>query len=191
MRLHVGACDWKTTVWVNGQQAGRARRRQRHFCFDVTDLLKPGDNTVVIHAFDDTRSGLQACGKQAQSEQSEGCCYTRTTGIWQTVWLEGVGSAFVSDVRVEPDIKQSRVILQAEVDGPCDGLTLKAMAMADGKEVASAECPADWRNNRLVLNLADKRLWSIEDPFLYDLKLVLLRDGQPIDRWIRISGCAR
>ena len=182
VRLHVGACDWKTTVWINGKEAGQHTGGSAPFCFDVTDLLRPGENTVVIHAFDDTRSGLQACGKQAQCEHSEGCVYTRTTGIWQTVWLEGVGSAFVSDVRIEPDIKQSRVVLQAEVDGPCDGLTLKAVALADGKEVASAECPADWRNNRLVLNLADKRLWSIEAPFLYDLKLTLLREGKPVDR---------
>jgi hypothetical protein len=68
------------------------------------------------------------------------------------------------------------------VNGPCDGLTLKAVALADGKEVASAETPADWRNNRLVLNLSDKRLWSIEAPFLYDLKFVLLRDGQAVDQ---------
>jgi hypothetical protein len=182
VRLHVGACDWKTTVWINGQEAGQHIGGSTAFCFDVTDLLKPGDNTVIIHAFDDTRSNLQATGKQAHSEKSEGCVYTRTTGIWQTVWLEGIGATFVSDVRIEPDIKQSRVILQAEVDGPCDGVTLKAVAMADGKEVASAECPADWRNNRLVLNLADKRLWSLESPFLYDLKLTLLRDGQPIDQ---------
>jgi hypothetical protein len=182
VRLHIGACDWKTTVWVNGQLAGQHKGGNTAFCFDVTDLLKPGDNTVVIHAFDDTRSGLQATGKQAHSEHSEGCCYTRTTGIWQTVWLEGVGSTFVRDVRIDPDVKQSRVFLQAEVDGPCDGVTLKAVALADGKEVASAECPADWRDNRLVLNLPDKRLWSVEDPFLYDLKLTLLRDNQPVDQ---------
>ena len=54
VRLHVGACDWKTTVWVNGQPAGQHTGGSAAFCFDVTDLLKPGDNTVVIHAFDDT-----------------------------------------------------------------------------------------------------------------------------------------
>ncbi len=182
VRLHVGACDWKTRVWVNGQLVGEHTGGSAPFCFDVTDRLKPGDNTVVIHAFDDTRSGLQATGKQAHSEKSQGCVYTRTTGIWQTVWLEGVGSTFLSDVRIEPDLKQSRVILQAEIDGPCDGLTLKAVALAGGKEVGTAETPADWRNNRLVLNLSEKRLWSVEDPFLYDLKLVLLRDGQLVDQ---------
>jgi hypothetical protein len=183
VRLHVGACDWRTSVWINGQPAGKHLGGSAPFCFDVTDLLKLGDNTVVIHAFDDTRSGLQANGKQQwQQEKSDGCLYTRTTGIWQTVWLEGVGSTFISDVRIEPDVKQSRVLLRPEVDGSCDGLTLKAVALADGKEVASAECPADWRNNQLVLNLSDKRLWSVEAPFLYDLKLVLLHAGQPLDQ---------
>lgn len=181
VRLHIGACDWKTTVWVNGQPAGEHVGGSAPLCFDITDLLRAGDNTVVVHAFDDTRSGAQATGKQAHSEKSQGYCYTRTTGIWQTVWLEGVGSTFIGDVRIEPDPANSRVILQAEVDGPCDGLTLKAVALADGKEVGSAETSADWRNGRLVLNLSDKRLWSIEEPFLYDLKLVLLRGGQPID----------
>ena len=182
VRLHVCACDWKTGVWVNGQLVGEHTGGSAPFCFDVTGQLKLGDNTVIVHAFDDTRSGLQAIGKQAQSEKSAGCSYTRTTGIWQTVWLEGVGSTFVSDLRIEPDPKHSRVILQAEIDGPCEGLTLRAVALADGKEVGSAETPADWRNNRLVLNLSQTHLWSIEDPFLYGLKVVLLRDGQPIDQ---------
>ena len=182
IRLHIGACDWKATVWINGQRVGEHTGGSASFCFDVTNQLRSGGNLVVIRAFDDTRSGLQATGKQSHTERSQGCCYTRTTGIWQTVWLEGVGATFLSDVRIEPDPKHSRAILQADLNGSCDGLTLKAVALAGGKEVAAAETPADWRNNRLVLNLSEKRLWSLADPFLYDLKLALRRDGQPIDR---------
>jgi beta-galactosidase/beta-glucuronidase len=158
LRLHVGACDWKTRVWLNGHLAGEHVGCSASFCFDVTPLVKPGDNTVIVHAFDDTRSGLQASGKQAQSLQSEGCMYTRTTGIWQTVWLEGVGATFLRDVRIEPDAKHSRVILQAQADGPSDGLVLKAVARAGGREVGAAETPADWRDSRLVLDLSEKRL---------------------------------
>ena len=138
--VHIGACDWKTTVWINGQQVGEHTGGSAPFCFEVTEQLKPGDNKVVIHAFDDTRSGLQATGKQAHTERSEGCVYTRTTGIWQTVWVEGVGATFFTSAD-EADPKQSRVILQAEVDGVCDGLTLKAIALAGGKEVAWAKRP--------------------------------------------------
>jgi len=182
VRLHVGACDWKTRVWVNGRLAGEHTGGSAPFWFDVTEHLKPSDNTLIVHAFDDTRSGLQATGKQAHSEKSQGCVYTRTTGIWQTVWLEGVGAAFIRDVRVEPDIKGSRVLLQAEVEGDAAGLTIKAVA-SNGKEVVgTAEAPADWRDNQLVLNLSEKRPWSLEDPFLYDLKLSLVRGDETVDR---------
>ena len=182
VRLHVGACDWKTRLWLNGRLLGQHTGGSAPFWFDITEQLKPGDNTLIIHAFDNTRSGLQATGKQSHTETSEGCCYTRTTGIWQSVWLEGVGPTFVSNVRIEPDVKQSRILLQAEVDGPTDGLTFRAVALAGGREVASANAPADWRNSRLALNLSEKHLWSVNDPFLYDLKLVLVRGGQPIDQ---------
>jgi hypothetical protein len=178
VRLHVGACDWQARVWVNGQLVGGHTGGSAPLAFDVTERLKPGDNTVIIHAFDDTRSGLQATGKQAHSLKSEGCVYTRTTGIWQTVWLEGVGSAFIRDVRIEPDIKGSRVLIQAEVEGDAAGLTLRAVASSGKQVVGAAEAPADWRDNRLVLNLSQKRLWSPEDPFLYGLRLTLAKRGQ-------------
>jgi hypothetical protein len=198
VRLHVGACDWKTRVWVNGRLLGEHLGGSSPFRFDVTQYLKDGDNTVIVHAFDDTRSGLQAGGKQAQSEKSEGCSYTRTTGIWQTVWLEGVGSTFLRDVRVTPDLKGSRVLLQAELNGPCAGLTLRAVATSGNQVVGTTEVPADWRHNQIVLPLSVKRLWTVEDPFLYDLKLTLLRGSEPVDhvdsyfgfREVTIQGAA-
>lgn len=181
VRLHIGACDWRTDVWINGKLVGTHTGGSAQFYFDITNQLKDGANTAIIHAFDDTRSGFQATGKQAHSLKSEGCVYTRTTGIWQTVWLEGVGSSYIRDFRLTPDVANSRVLLQAEVDGPAQGITVKAVASANGKVVGSAETPADWRNGQLVVNLSDKHLWSIDDPFLYDLKLSLVRGEQVID----------
>ena len=194
VRLHVGACDWRTRIWVNGHLLGEHLGGSAPFVFDVTERLRPGDNTVIVHAFDDTRSGLQATGKQAHSEKSEGCVYTRTTGIWQTVWLEGVGSAYLGDVRMEPDLKNSRLVLQAEVERPggspaagagaqgqSDVLIIKAAAAIGGRVVGAAQAPADWRQNRLVLNLSEKRVWSVQDPFLYDLKLLLVRGDEVVD----------
>lgn len=197
-KLHIGASDWHTRVWLNGKYVGDHKGGSAPFAFDITKYLVPGQNRVVIHAYDDTRSGTQALGKQASQLESSGCVYTRTTGIWQTVWLEGVGSSYISDYRLESDPHNSRVFIKAEVDGPCDGLTVKATAYAGKKVVGTAEVPADWRNSRLVLNLSDKRLWSIEDPFLYDLKLALIKNGRPVDelnsyfglRTVTIKGAA-
>ncbi len=198
IRLHVGACDWLTRIWINGKYIGNHRGGNAAFAFDITQALQSGENTVVIHAFDDTRSRLQPLGKQSLQEKSQGIFYTRTTGIWQTVWLEGAGSTFISDYCVTPDPDNGRIILQVELDGPSQGLTVSARAYADDSQTAWAKTPAAWRNNHLVLNLTEKRLWSLDDPFLYDLKLTLARENEVIDevqgyfglRTIAIEGAA-
>lgn len=180
-RLHIGACDWLTEVWVNGKLIGKHKGGSAPIVFDITKALKRDNNTVVIHAFDDTRSNLQETGKQSHAENSEGCVYTRTTGIWQTVWLEGVGSSFISEIRTVTDPDTGRVFVDPIVDGSCKDLTVRATAYAKGKQVAISEARADWRNTHLVLSLSEKHIWSIESPYLYDLKLVLLRNGKVVD----------
>ncbi|MBI1389623.1 MAG: beta-galactosidase [bacterium] len=198
IRLHIGACDWLTGVWVNGVYIGDHEGGYSAFSFDVTRALKPGENTVLIHAYDDSAGGLQPLGKQSREEKSGGIFYTRTTGIWQTVWLEGVGESFLSDFHVTPDPAASRILIQAEVDGPSEGLTVSVQAFADGKLAGEAETPAAWRDNQLVVNLSPKRLWSVNDPFLYDLKVRLKKGGEIVDevnsyfglRDVRIEGGA-
>lgn len=179
--LHIGACDYETSVWLNGKLLGKHVGGSEPITFEITKQLQPGRNTVIVHAFDDTRGGLQPTGKQAHELNSSGCMYTRTTGIWQTVWLEGIGSSYIKDFHIESDAANSRVLIQTDIEGPCDGLTLRAVAYAGTKVVATAQAPADWRNGRLALNLAEKHLWSPEKPFLYDLKLTLVRDGKTAD----------
>ncbi|MBN2329784.1 MAG: beta-galactosidase [Candidatus Omnitrophica bacterium] len=181
IRLHIGACDWITRVWINGELIGRHQGGNAAFSFDITKALKPGNNIIIIHAFDDSAGGLQPLGKQSIREESHGIFYTRTTGIWQTVWLEGVGSSFIRDIKITPDPDHSRIILQAEVDGPSRGLTLHASAGADGKVVGAAETDASWRNNYFVVDLAQKNLWSLDHPFLYDLNLSLKKGNEVVD----------
>ncbi len=189
IRLHIGACDWLTRVWINGVFVGRHEGGFCDFAFDITEELnRKGENTVVIHAFDDTPSGLQPLGKQSNRERSYGIFYTRTTGIWQTVWLEGVGSSFIKDVRMTPDPDHSRILMQFTVDGPSHGLSVHATARADGEIVGHAVSSADWRNTYLTLELDDKHLWSVDDPFLYDLKLELKNGNQVMDRIDSYAG---
>ena len=88
--LHIGACDYESTVWVNGAEAGKHRGGYISFSFDITKFLKDGENDITVKAYDDNRKGTQPAGKQSNNYNSYGCFYTRTTGIWQTVWLEAV-----------------------------------------------------------------------------------------------------
>jgi hypothetical protein len=197
-RLHLGACDWQTRVWINGQEIGQHLGGSAAFAFDITPALAPGENVLVIHAQDDTRSGLQALGKQSATEQSEGIFYTRTTGIWQTVWLEGVGESYVARSAVVPDVQHARILLQADLEGAWQGLTLRADASARGVPCGSAGRALDGRSVVMTLDLSEKHLWSVDDPFLYDLNLSIARGDEVIDevqsyfglRSVAIEGAA-
>ena len=178
--LHFGGVDYQSWVWVNGNLAGTHVGGNVSFACDITRFLRDGSNEVVLRAFDDTSSGRQPTGKQAHTV-SEGCVYTRTTGIWQPVWLEAVGSSFVENFSIVADPDKSRVLINANVNGSDPGLTLTVEAFANGKSVGKDSCPASWRDNRLVVNLSKKHLWSPSSPFLYDLKFTLTKGRAKVD----------
>jgi len=197
-RLHVGACDWETTVWLNGKIVGSHRGGSAPVILEITDYLQPGKNTVVIHAFDDTRSGTQETGKQSQAEESFGCLYTRVTGLWQTVWLEGMGASYIKDFKIECHPETSGVVIRPDIDVPGSGLKIKAVAYAGNRVVGTAQVPVDWRNTQLDLKLSEKHLWSVDNPYLYSLRLLVLDGEKVVDelhsyfglRTVSINGAA-
>lgn len=180
VRLHFGGVDYQAWVWINGTLAGTHVGGNVAFAFDITRHLREGANEIVVRAFDDTASGRQPTGKQTHTV-SEGCVYTRTTGIWQPVWLEAVGDSFVESFSIVPDPDRSRVLIDAAINGVDTNLTLTVEAFADGKSVGKDSRPASWRDNRLVVDLKEKKLWQIESPFLYDLKFTLSHGKQIVD----------
>ncbi len=179
--LHFGGVDYQAWVYVNGSKVGEHRGSNAAFNFDITSELLSGENEIVVRVFDDTRSGLQPTGKQTH-DVSNGPVYTRTTGIWQTVWLEAVGDSYISLVNIVPDIEKNRTLLDVTVDGYIPGLKVKADAIFDGKVVGSETVPATWRDNKLVLNLKELHLWEVGNPNLYDLNLTLLKGSKTIDQ---------
>jgi beta-galactosidase/beta-glucuronidase len=180
IRLHFGGVDYQAWVWLNGELVGTHSGGNVGFAFDVTNFLRPGANELVVRAFDDTASGRQPTGKQTHTV-SEGCVYTRTTGIWQPVWLEAVGTTFVESFSVVPDPDRSRVFINAAVNGPAAGLELTVEAFLDGKRVGRDTAPVSWRDNRLVVTLSKKKLWAPGAPHLYDLKFTLRKGRQVVD----------
>ncbi|MCF7730792.1 MAG: hypothetical protein K9N23_03855 [Akkermansiaceae bacterium] len=179
VRIHFGGVDYQAWVYINGQLAGSHIGENVEFNFDITSLLKDGANEVVVKVLDNMWSGLQPCGKQC-GDQSYSCFYTRTTGIWQPVWLEAVGSSFVESLSVVPDPDNARVLITARIDGRDQDLTLKAEAFADGRLMGSDTTKGPWQNT-LVVNLKEKKLWEPGAPFLYDLKLTLSSGNDQID----------
>jgi hypothetical protein len=166
--LHFGAVDWEATVWLNGRQVGQHRGGYDPFAFDVTDALKSGENTLVVRAWDPTDTSYQPRGKQVL--KPGGIMYTATTGIWQTVWLEPVPQTYVRWLRIVPDVDASAV--RVTVDATGGNVELKALA--GDTAVATASGPA---GQPIELKLNAPRLWSPDQPFLYDLKIKLSADG--------------
>lgn len=201
--LHFGAVDYEADVWVNGRRVGGHRGGYTPFAIEVSDCLSSGENELVVRAVDDTRSGLVPSGKQSNRFESYGCLYTRTTGIWQTVWLEAVPRTFIRNLRLTPDLDSGDVLIQAEVDGPSDGVTLVARAKVGGED--SADFPVGAHGDPVgeirvsargsytfgLLKVEHLRPWSPEDPFLYGLEVTLERDGEVIDRVLSYFGFRR
>lgn len=180
--LHFGAVDWHAKVWVNGLLAGEHRGGYTPFEFEITHLVQDGDNELVVSATDHTTSGLQSTGKQSHRLESYGCVYTRTTGIWQTVWLEAVGATYVRDFSVTPDLDSGRVFVRAWLDGPQNDATLTVRAFDEsGAEVASAVAPASWRSTMAMLEVKNPIRWHPGEPYLYDVTMTVERDGQVLD----------
>jgi len=121
--LHFGAVDYDCRAWVNGKLVGRHYGGSSSFSFDITDALRSGDNQLVVCARDDVRSGIQPRGKQSTQLRSHGCLYTRTTGIWQTVWLEAVNVNHIESVRIVPDLDSTRFVLTPVIRNAVRGST--------------------------------------------------------------------
>ena len=177
--IHFGAVDYIATVFINGEKVGSHKGGYTSFSFDITDKLTDGENSVVVCAVDyergdkRERSGPQPSGKQSHRADSYGCFYTRTTGIWQTVWLEAVSAARVESYRVYPDITNGVATIQFKLTGEADGMELSAVTKYDGKETGTASATVYSRAATVAVKLSELHLWEIGEGRLYDLEVTL------------------
>ena len=171
--LHFGAADFETTVWINGKQAGLPHvGGYGSFEYDITDKLQVSENDVTVYCYDDTRSPMQATGKQSPRFESLRCFYTRTTGIWQTVWYEIVPESYVKYARITPDLENVSVAIDAELVGKGD---LSAEVYYEGKKVGEAHKKNLSVTGQLEVKLSEKHVWELGHGRMYDL---ILRFGQ-------------
>lgn len=179
--LHFGAVDYKCEAWVNGQSVGVHEGGYVGFTFEITDAVKVGENVIVVCADDDQRSGRQPYGKQSARYHSYGCSYTRTTGIWQTVWMEWVPQIYVRSTKMIPDAANGCVYIDATIDGNAAGMTLCAEASFEGKAQGTVEAKVDGNHAKLTLKVSDVHLWAPGEGNLYDLKLTLKKGETTVD----------
>ena len=174
--LHFGAVDFEAHVLVNGGLVGSHRGGSDTFAFDITDYLKPGNNELVVQVTDPTSAGAQPRGKQQLTPKS--IWYTPVSGIWQTVWLEPVPSLHIEDVNVTPDIDAGALDVDVVLNRSTgNGHAVRITAKVGGKTVSSTIVRA---NRRARLPVPDARLWSPDDPYLYDLDVELVAVTDPL-----------
>ncbi|MEV5422558.1 sugar-binding domain-containing protein [Streptomyces cellulosae] len=191
--LHFGAVDHDATVWVNGTEVARHRGGFTPFTAELRGVAGPGDEAVIVVRARDSRHGPQARGKQATWYANSHCHYTRTTGIWQTVWMEPVpAAARLKRPRITPDLGSGSFHLDLPVTGNLPGHRVRAVLGDAEGEVVTATARADLDLcPRLVLTVPEDRLrtWSPADPHLYDLRLQLLdAEGAVVDEATSYAG---
>lgn len=179
--LHFGAVDYHAKVYINGTMAGEHRGGYTPFSFDITEYLKESGNYITVCVYDDVRSHNQPAGKQSSRLYSYECSYTRTTGIWQTVWAEPVESGYIENIRVTTDISQPAAAVQCRIKNACAGMRISARAYYDGREAGFARTIVNLSCAALTVCLSERHLWEAGKGRLYDVVLTLEKDGVVID----------
>jgi len=181
-RAHLcfGAVDWHATVWVNGKLVGTHEGGYSEFRFDVTDYLRSGHlNRLVVRVYDVTDTSTPI-GKQIPS------WYTSTSGIWQPVWLETTGPAWLSTLRMTPlaDDKHAPTgVMQLDMrfGGDASRVTSVVVESKD-KAFAPVTMPAKDGSATGELRVPSPRLWTPEQPNLYAVRIRLRdADGKDLD----------
>lgn len=171
--IHFGAVDYSAEVYINEKKVGTHKGGYVSFKFEITDYIKAGVNTVAVFAADDTRDHFIPSGKQCAEYNSTGCYYTRTTGIWQTVWLEFTPREYVEWVKYFPNIKQNQIVLEVCLNG---NAPLSAEVSFDGKPMGRADVAAKNGITRISVDLKEKHLWDIGCGNLYDVEITFGKD---------------
>ncbi|NQT79500.1 MAG: beta-glucuronidase [Candidatus Aminicenantes bacterium] len=187
--LHFGAVDYETEAFIDRKSVGKHYGGTSSFCFDITPFVSSGGTySLVVYVLDDNRSGVQPSGKQCPAFKSRGCHYTRTTGIWQTVWMEAVSEYGLKSCLIIPDLDQKQFLIQARFYSVRPDLTFQVKAM-DGSRKVSATKAAVCDGIICPLRIKKPKTWSPKYPFLYDLIFeVTDSSGQVLDQVRSYAG---
>ena len=182
--LHFGAVDYAATVWVNGEVAVRHEGGYVPFSTDITDLLKDADpQTIVVRAEDDPADLAKPRGKQDWRLEPHSIWYYRTTGIWQTVWLEVVSETYLDQLRWTPDAEQWDIGLEVRLAGrQRRDLRLHVKLTQDNRVLADDTYGFNSDEIARRIGISDpgiddyrnEMLWSPERPQLIDAEIELM-----------------
>lgn len=175
--LNFGAVDWKADVFINDVLIGSHQGGFTPFSFNITPYLNGKSNQkLVVRVWDPSDKGYQPRGKQTSNP--EGIWYTPVTGIWQTVWIEPVATNHITSVKSIPNIDNGTMNVTVGTSMPCNSSIVEVKLMDKGQVVASAK---GIQGKELRLAVQNPTLWDTTNPYLYDMKVSLVKDGKVLD----------
>lgn len=175
--LNFGAVDWKADVFINDVLIGSHQGGFTPFSFNITPYLNGKSNQkLVVRVWDPSDKGYQPRGKQTSNP--EGIWYTPVTGIWQTVWIEPVATNHITSVKSIPNIDNGTMNVTVGTSMPCNTSIVEVKLMDKGQVVASAK---GIQGKELRLAVQNPTLWDTTNPYLYDIKVSLVKDGKVLD----------
>lgn len=185
--LHFEGADYETTVYVNGRIVGTHKGAYSRFSFDVTKYLTKEENLLCVYC-KDVKHAVQARGKQRWIDENFSCWYVQTTGIYKTVWLEYVDNVYLTDLKITPCLDDYSVCFDVSVNAPADDVEVRFDITFDGKPVQSVSITARDTDNRVKAGLYSGNLtrqvmlWTPFNPSLYDVEIVVKKNGKEKDR---------
>lgn len=188
--LHIGACDYESEVYINHKLVTRHIGGHIGFSVDITDYLTFEEEEIVIYAYDPSTDEYIPRGKQYWKEEIEGIWYTRTTGIWQTVWLEFVNDVRIDRVRMTPDLDRGALEVEVTLSENFKG-TLGVKVFDQGNLHTALTINTN-KYNRFTIDVFKDEIfntnthnhgktWSPENPYLFDIEFELYDGEHQID----------
>ena len=175
--LHFGAVDWESELWINDKKVGIHKGGYDPFSFNITPYLKKGKNQKIeLRVWDPTDEGFQPRGKQVKNPR--GIWYTPVSGIWQTVWMEPLNSKHISKLYTTTNIDIPSVTIKTFTSYNSENDFLELTIRDSDKIISKIQQKFD---SEIKIAINQPKLWTPENPFLYDLEINLISKGKIID----------
>jgi beta-galactosidase/beta-glucuronidase len=185
--LHFGAVDYRSILWINGQEVGHNQGGHVPFQFNISPYLTHETNRLTLRV-EDRQNPRQPRGKQSTTGRPHDIDYYCTTGIWQTVWLEPVPPIRIEDIKINTSARESLIEINVLLHAPAARWRLEAEALDSGRVVARTQEETTAATAQLKLKIPEAKLWSPASPHLYDLRIRLSDDDHLLDEVTSYTG---
>jgi len=186
--LHFEGADYCLVLNVNKKYVGEDTGAYHRMSFDITDFVVDGDNELFVTVLDNN-STSKPRGKQRWTKESCGCHYIETTGIYKEVWLEEVNETYIEKAKITPLADSKEIKINFAFIGDLEGYSLAINVLDGNKNISKTETKVLSSSQEVTVKIdSDITLWSVENPYLYDLEFVLVKNEEIKDRVMSYCG---